>query len=112
VQLCTEALAAAVSIDVRGVEEGDTPLEGLLEHRVRGVRIDRPPIGAELPRSKADHADAAIQPFDHAPLLVAMMTDGWPLRAEPVAGLDLTSLMRLALLGARGMLSSRPREAL
>ena len=65
-QLAAELLAAAVAVDVGGVEERDPGLDGRVEHGVRRLRRDRAPVGAELPGAEADDADAAAESLDAA----------------------------------------------
>src|SRR5690606_6211275 len=54
-----QRLAAAVAVDVGGVEEGDAAGEGCLEHRHRVDFADFAPVGAELPGAQADRRDGA-----------------------------------------------------
>ena len=63
-QLPAEPLAAPVAVDVGRVEEGDAGVDGRVEHGVRVLRADAPPIGAELPGAEADDADAAVESLD------------------------------------------------
>ena len=63
-----ELLAAAVAVDVGGVEEGDARLRRRLEH-VPGVGLgDLAPVGAELPGAEPDHRDVAAGPAEGAVL--------------------------------------------
>ena len=54
-----ERLAAAVAVDVGGVEERDARRERGVEHGERVVLVDLAPVGAELPGAEADHRDGA-----------------------------------------------------
>ena len=65
-QRSVELLAAPVAVDVGGVEEGDAGVHRRLERRLGVARIDRSPVGAELPRPEPDHADTAAEAFDYA----------------------------------------------
>ena len=54
-----ERLAAAVAVDVGGVEEGDARLARGVEHGERVGLVDVAPVGAELPGAEADDGDGA-----------------------------------------------------
>jgi hypothetical protein len=56
-----ELLAAAVAVDVRGVEEGHTGLRGGVEDRVGVGLRDVAPVRAELPGAEADDRDGAVE---------------------------------------------------
>src|SRR4029079_1786554 len=61
-----DGLAAAVAVDVGGVEEGDARLRGRLENRP-GVRPrDVTPVCAELPRAESHDGDGASGPAQGA----------------------------------------------
>jgi hypothetical protein len=56
-----DLLAAAVAVDVRGVDEGHAGVHGRAERAERVLLADAAPVGAELPGPEADHADGASQ---------------------------------------------------
>jgi hypothetical protein len=65
-QLPAELLAAAVAIDIRGVEERDSLLDGRIERRTCVLGRDRSPVRAELPGPEPDHAHRATQSVDRS----------------------------------------------
>ena len=65
-QRAVALLAAPVAVNVGGIEEGDAGVHRRLERCLGVARIDRSPVGAELPRPEPDHADAAAEAFDYA----------------------------------------------
>ena len=71
-----EALAAAVAVDVCGVEEGHAGLDGGVEHGAGVIRAHVAPVRAQLPGAEADHgygaAGAAQGSSVHAPSLNAL----------------------------------------
>src|SRR5690348_13828133 len=68
VELAAELLTAPVAVDVGCVEERDALGDGGLERGHRVVGRDVAPVGAELPRTKADDADVASETLN-SPLL-------------------------------------------
>ena len=53
-ELCDEALASAIAIDIRGVEEIDSGIDGLVQSRQRILVRNMAPGAANRPRAKAD----------------------------------------------------------
>ena len=70
-----ELLAAAVAVDIRGVEEGDSGFDRSLENGPRGGVVDITPICTQLPGAETDHgysaAGAAQGSSVHSPRLSA-----------------------------------------
>ena len=60
-QRAEQALAAAVAVDVGGVEEGHARLERGVEHRRRGLVGDLAPVRADLPAALAHHGERSAQ---------------------------------------------------
>ena len=76
-----ELLAAAVAVDIRGVEEGDSGFDGSLEDRPRGGVVDIAPICTQLPGAETDNgysaAGAAQGSSVHSPRLSAHAAVRW-----------------------------------
>ncbi len=56
-QAADEGLAAPVTVDVGGVEEGDSRLDRRVEHRHRVGVVDLAPVTPELPATETDDGD-------------------------------------------------------
>ena len=57
-----ELLAAAVAVDVGGVQERDARLRGGVQHGARVVLVDLAPVGPELPGAEPDDGDGPAGP--------------------------------------------------
>jgi hypothetical protein len=66
-----EGLAAAVAVDVGGVEERDPAVHGGVQHGERVRVVDLTPVRPELPAAEPDHPDLTAEPLRHALLHVA-----------------------------------------
>ena len=72
-----QALAAAVAVDVGGVDERDAGLERGLNRLDAVALADVAPVAAELPRAEADARDGPSEPWD-LPLLHGGQPSGAP----------------------------------
>ena len=72
-----QALAAAVAVDVGGVDERDAGLERGLDRLDAVALADVAPVAAELPRAEADARDGPSEPWD-LPLLHGGQPSGAP----------------------------------
>ena len=61
-QRAEQPLAAAVAVDVGGVEEGDPLVHRRPEHGHRRVVVDQAPVPAQLPAAEPDHTDLSGGP--------------------------------------------------
>ncbi len=80
VQLTAELLAAAVAVDIGGVEKGDAGIDRGLQRLGRVLGCDIAPVCAELPGAKTDDAhipaEALHRSFLHVHILSSCLRHG------------------------------------
>src|SRR5215470_2043646 len=65
-ELPDEPLAAAVTVDIGGVQERDAGLRGRVQYGQRAGLVDLSPVRPELPGAQADHRDGTAGPAQNA----------------------------------------------